>query len=135
MKKTSKILVALCIMMMIISISVVSFGADEKAGKIDTILNGLNGNADVSTTNIMNLGNSIVTVVQVAGIVIAVVILLILGIKYMMGSAEEKADYKKSMIPYIVGAVIIFGATSIVKVVYDIASAVTTTGTTGTTGQ
>ena len=134
MKKTSKILVALCIMMMIISISVVSFGADEKAGKIDTILNGLNGNANVSTTNIMNLGNSIVTVVQVAGIVIAVVILLILGIKYMMGSAEEKADYKKSMIPYIVGAVIIFGATSIVKVVYDIASAVTTTGTTGTTG-
>ena len=41
----------------------------------------------------------------------------------MMGSAEEKADYKKSMIPYIVGAVLIFASTAIVGVVYDMANA------------
>ncbi|MEI3401230.1 MAG: hypothetical protein V8R51_02250 [Clostridia bacterium] len=45
---------------------------------------------------------------QTVGIVLSVVILIILGIKYMMGSAEEKAEYKKTMIPYLIGAVSVF---------------------------
>lgn len=60
---------------------------------------------------------------QTVGIVVAVVILLILGIKYMIGSAEEKAEYKKTMIPYIVGAILIFASTTIVNVVYNMADA------------
>ncbi len=127
MKKTSKILVALCIILMIVAISVVSYGSTDQAGQV---LDKLNGQTTVSDTGITNLGNSIISVVQVVGIVIAVVILLILGIKYMMGSAEEKADYKKSMIPYIVGAVLIFAATSIVRVVYDLATSLSSSGAT-----
>ena len=60
---------------------------------------------------------------QTVGIVVAVVILLILGIKYMIGSAEEKAEYKKTMIPYLVGAILIFASTTIVNVVYNMANA------------
>ena len=122
MKKTNKIIVALCIMLTIIAISVVSFGTD--AG---SVLAGLTGNANVNTGKITDLGNSIISVVRVVGIVVAVVILLILGIKYMMGSAEEKADYKKSMIPYIVGAILIFASTAIVGVVYDMANSLNST--------
>lgn len=124
MKKTSKILVAVCIILMIITMSVVSYGTDSASD----VLSRLDGKTEVSTTGITNLGNSIISVIQVVGIIIAVVILLVLGIKYMMGSAEEKADYKKSMIPYIVGAVLIFAATSIVKVVYDISTSITSSG-------
>ena len=57
-----------------------------------------------------------------AASILAIIILIVLGVKYMMGSAEEKADYKKSMIPYIVGAVLVFASTAIVGVVYDMAS-------------
>ena len=39
-----------------------------------------------------NLGSKIIGTIQVLGIIIAVVILLVLGIKYMVGSAEEKAE-------------------------------------------
>ena len=39
----------------------------------------------------------------------AVVLVAFLGIKYMLGSAEEKAEYKKDMIPYLVGAFLLFG--------------------------
>ena len=53
--------------------------------------------------------------------VLAVGIIFVIGIKYMMGSAEEKADYKKSMIPYIVGAVLLFSASAIVGVINDLA--------------
>ena len=54
------------------------------------------------------------------GVIVAVVIILIIGIKYMVGSAEEKAEYKKTMIPYIVGAVLIFAGATIVNAVYNI---------------
>lgn len=75
-------------------------------------------------SQITNLGKTIVGLLQVAGIVIAVVVLLVLGIKYMMGSAEEKAEYKKTMIPYLVGALLIFAATTIVNVVYNMFSGI-----------
>ena len=118
MKKTSKIIVALAIIFTILAIGVIS-----QASQAGDVLGQLTGEgATVTQDNIINLGNSIIAVVRIVGVVIAVVILLILGIKYMMGSAEEKADYKKSMIPYIVGAVLIFASTAIVGVVYDMAS-------------
>lgn len=119
MKKTNKIIVALCIMLTILAISVVSFGTAIDPSE-------LTGTAPTEVTEIKDLGNRIIGIVQTVGVVIAVVILLILGIKYMMGSAEEKADYKKSMIPYIVGAILIFAASAIVGVVYDIANSLNT---------
>ena len=58
--------------------------------------------------------------------VIAVIVLLILGIKYMIGSASEKAEYKKTMIPYLVGAVLVFGAGAIAQVIVQITTNLTT---------
>ena len=54
------------------------------------------------------------------------ILLLVIGIKYMMGSASEKAEYKKTMIPYIVGAVLIFAGTSLVRVIYSLSTSVST---------
>ena len=115
MKKTSKIVVALCLILAIVMISVSSFATVtptsfevKDPSNVDTL---------------KSLGGSIIGVVRTVGVLIAVVILLVLGIKYMMGSAEEKADYKKSMIPYLVGAVLIFAASTIAGIVYDMATA------------
>ena len=119
MKKTNKLIVVLSIIFCILAIGVMSY-----ATTAGDVLAGLTGEgANVNTEGITGLGNSIIAVVRIVGIVIAVVILLVLGIKYMMGSAEEKSEYKKSMIPYIVGAVLIFASTTIVGVVYDMAMA------------
>ena len=61
----------------------------------------------------------ILGIVQGIGIGVSVIILVVIGIKYMMGSAEEKAEYKKTMLPYVVGAVLIAGAPSIASAVYS----------------
>ena len=117
MKKTNKIIVALCIIVSILMISVSSFADGEVTpGSFSAIVpNNVSG--------ITTLGSSIIGVVRTVGVLVAVVILLVLGIKYMMGSAEEKADYKKSMIPYLVGAVLVFAASTIAGIVYDMAIA------------
>lgn len=79
---------------------------------------------DPGTNDIQTLGGKILGILQTVGIVLSVIILVILGIKYMMGSAEEKAEYKKTMIPYIIGAVLIFAASNVAGMIYDWASTI-----------
>lgn len=120
MKKQVKIVsIILVVMMAIASISNVVLATGGLEADIKAIAN---GNPANKPTQVTELGKTIVTIMQTVGIVVAIVVLLVLGIKYMMGSAEEKAEYKKTMIPYIVGAVLIFASTTIVTVVYNIAS-------------
>ena len=78
----------------------------------------ITADSSVGTAGIDTVGKKIVAVLQTVGIVLSVIILIILGIKYMMGSAEEKADYKKSMMPYIIGAALIFAASAFAQVIY-----------------
>ena len=70
---------------------------------------------------IQSIGGKILSAVTTAGIVLSVIMLAVLGVKYMMGSAEEKAEYKKSMMPYLIGAVLIFAASTIATAVYNLA--------------
>ena len=122
MKKSIKVIATLLLAIMLVT----SIAGTVLAVDPNTVLNGLNGNGDVQTNDLTKIGNNIVTIIQVVGIVIAVIVLLVIGIKYMMGSASEKAEYKKTMIPYIVGAVLIFAGTSLVRVIYSLSTSVST---------
>lgn len=109
--KCIKFLSIILMTIMMVTIAVSSF-AIEPANLI--------AKENVSGSNeITGVGQSIVGILQTVGIVLSVVVLIILGIKYMMGSAEEKADYKKSMMPYVVGAGIIFAASAFAQVIYQ----------------
>jgi len=44
---------------------------------------------------------------------------MVLGIKYMIGSADQKAEYRKSMLPYLIGAILIFASTSLADIIYS----------------
>ena len=123
MKKTVKIISTILLVTMLLATIASTVYAADAGATLDKIINGVeNGGQNVNGTAIQNIGGNVVTIVQVVGIVIAIVILLVIGIKYMIGSAEEKAEYKKTMIPYIVGAVLIFAGTSIVRVIYSMTS-------------
>lgn len=122
MKKSIKVISTLLLAIMLVA----SIAGTVLAVDPNTVLNGLNGNGNVQTNDLTKVGNNIVTIIQVVGIVIAVIVLLVIGIKYMMGSASEKAEYKKTMIPYVVGAVLIFAGTSLVRVIYSLSTSVST---------
>ena len=74
-----------------------------------------------ATTTISSAGNKIIGILQVVGAVIAVIIIIVLGLKYMMGSTEEKAEYKKTMLPYLIGAILVFAAAIFAKAIVEFA--------------
>ena len=114
-KKISKIVSVLMIVAMLAMASTVVFAQSTDPRTITPV-------QGTGTGSVKSLGQQILGIVQLVGSIAAVVVLVVLGIKYMMGSAEEKAEYKKTMIPYLVGAILIFASTTIVNVVYNIAN-------------
>ena len=66
----------------------------------------------------------ILGVVQIIGSLCSVICLIVLGIKYMMGSVEEKANYKKTLIPYILGAIMVLGISNFINFIYEVATGI-----------
>lgn len=60
--------------------------------------------------------------INTLGIVVSVISLTLIGIKYMLGSVEEKAEYKKTMIPYVLGFIMLSASTTIANLLYNISS-------------
>ena len=58
-------------------------------------------------------------VIQAVGMIVSVVVASVVGIKYMMGSIEEKAEYKKTAISYVIGAIFVFSITTVPEVIYQ----------------
>lgn len=77
------------------------------------------GSSNADTSGIEKIGNQVITIVSTIGSVASVIVLIVLGLKYMMGSAEEKAEYKKTLMPYVIGAGMVFAASAIAGVIYQ----------------
>ena len=110
MKKVIKILILISLVLILFSIA--SYGAFS--------VGDITGNGR-TYTDIENKGQSIITILSTAGSILSVVVLVILGIKYMLGSVEEKAEYKRTLLPYVIGASFVFAASTIASVIYNIA--------------
>ena len=118
MKKYTKVISVLLTALIVLSVAASVFaGASLDPKNITGDTNNVNA--------IQNIGARILGIVQIVGSMAAVIVLVILGIKYMMGSAEERAEYKKTMIPYIIGAVLIFAASNLASMIYSWANAIT----------
>lgn len=118
MKKSIKIMAMILLAIILVAMPIY---AQADSSVVDTLMSG----GSVSTDGIETVGANIVSIITTIGIIVAVIVLLVLGIKYMMGSAQEKAEYKKTMIPYLVGAIIIFGASAIAKAVISMSQSIT----------
>ena len=66
----------------------------------------------------------ILGIVNTVGAVCSVAIIAIIGIKYILGSVEEKAEYKKTMLGYIIGAILLFSASTLPNILYNIGTSI-----------
>ncbi len=66
---------------------------------------------------IFTILQAVLTITQVIGVGVAVIMLIVLAIKYISAAPNDKAEIKKHMVVYVVGAVILFGAAGILEVI------------------
>lgn len=78
------------------------------------------GEAQYDEKELSKTSSVIYNILLTVGVFTSVIIGAILGIKLMISSAEEKAEVKKMLIPYIVGCIVVFGGFGIWKLVVNI---------------
>ncbi len=110
-----KIILSAMLIFLIIS-NFYSVFADIDTNKYSNIYQSSN-----DTTQIFTMSGKILGIVQVIGMGVAVISLSIMGTKYMISSVEEKAKIKEQFIPYVIGAVLLFGGATLIKIVIDFA--------------
>ena len=64
------------------------------------------------------MGGNIISVIKYVGIIIGVVIIAVIGIKYMLGSIEEKAEYKQTIMPFFIGAILLISTPILLEVIF-----------------
>lgn len=64
--------------------------------------------------------SAVLSVVRTVGAVVAVVVLMTIGAKYIVASAGDRADIKKYAINYVIGAIILLGATGILSIIKNL---------------
>lgn len=82
-------------------------------------INSANEDMQVDQAKLKSASDSIYNIVTSIGMVASVIVGIILGMKFMMESAEDKAKVKEGLMPYIVGCVVVFGAFGIWKIVIN----------------
>ena len=119
MKRIAKILTALIIIATIATMlsAVFADGASDTLSK-------LKGNTGAAPTGITTTANNIIGIVQVICYAAAIIMLIILGVQFITASPEGKATIKKSAVIYIVGAIIVFAAGTLLSVISNLSTSV-----------
>lgn len=123
MNKTIKIVSILLITAMLLStLSQVCLASDSYTSIIDSVDQAGTGQAQ-EIEGLKTMAGKVIKAIRNIAAIIAILVITILGVKYMIGSTEERAEYKKSFIPLIVGVIVVVAASSIATALFSVAGA------------
>lgn len=94
----------------------VSFAKQDVGGIVTNVENAPADTNGISGVN--EIANTVINWLWIISIIVTIIVLMVIGLKYIIGSTQEKAEYKKSLIPLVVGALLIVFATTIVKFLF-----------------
>lgn len=120
MKKIVKVILILIIAISITNISFAAEGYSISNMITDAQNFTQSGNSVesmINTTALKNTSTFIYKTLFSIGLVVAIIVGIILGIQFMIASAEDKAKVKETLIAYVVGCVVLFGAFGIWRTV------------------
>lgn len=121
--KTICIIICICLIsiMIVKPVCASSIDIDGLINKADEFVNEGESNYKADDSAIKGVSDTLYNVLLGIGIIIDVIVGIIIGIKFMLASSsEEQAKVKESLIPYLIGSAILFGAFGIWKLVVTI---------------
>ena len=123
----SKIII--CILLIMLTscfiFNIVSFGDDDNRYDVDSFLN---EEGDATTQDAFRKASTAIVVsFKVVCVTIAIIILIVIAMKYMISAPADRADIKKHAVPYVIGAIILFSTTGIISIIQQISKTIKST--------
>ena len=87
-----------------------------------SILSMKEGEETKNYNKVLTKGAKILGIFKTIAVIVAIITITIIGIRYMIGSVEQKAQYKETMIPVIIGCVLVIGLAGILTAIQAIFS-------------
>lgn len=125
-KKLTKTLSVLVMALVVLALAVTPVFASA-----DLNWDGINIKSDTSSGTAQaaqNITGTIIGVVQVIGVAVAIIMLIVLAIKYISAAPNDKAEIKKHAVVYVVGAVVLFAAAGILEIIKGFANQINEAG-------
>ena len=119
MKINKIIMVLILIIMVVLSLYTVSFAELDPTTSMKDMQDASSAEKAEGTTEVGKVINTIIGFIQVAGTGISLIMVSILGIKYLLAAPNDKADAKKQIMPMLIGAILLFGAANIMQIISD----------------
>ena len=114
MKKTKRIV------FLIVALLIVVFPLTINASQINTADYKPNELKESDLGQAPQVVADVLATIRNVGIILSVVILAVIGIKYILGSVDEKAEYKGNMVLYVTGCFLLMMATTLPSIIYDL---------------
>lgn len=120
MNKFIKIITALFIIAMLSTMVVSVFATPTDV--LDTVQG--DTNQAMSVGGLSSTIKNVIGVVQVICYSAAVIMLILIGVKFITASPEGKAEIKKAAIQYVIGAIIVFAAGTLLGIIANMSTSV-----------
>lgn len=118
MKKSKKIFLRVLPVLMVLMVVFTTGSCMYAAEPISTNFSNMTGGNGSTTLDntVKNIWASLTLILQI----LAVAAIVFAGVRYMFASADSKADIKKQMIILVIGAVMVFAASTIIQVIVNV---------------
>ncbi len=123
-KAISIILIIFLIIFMQVNISYADDSIDDVMGSAEEFIRKGEANSPIDKDSLKGTTDLLYNLLLGFAIAVAVGVGVMLGIKYMTGSLDEKAVTKQQLIGYVISCVVIFGAFGIWALAVNILSAI-----------
>ena len=103
----------------------------------EDFLSSRNNTSPINEVSLKETSDYVYNILFTIAVVLAIAIGMIIGIQFVMGSVEEQAKVKETLVPYVIGVFVVFASFTIWKIVINVGDSVSPTpagtGTTSTT--
>lgn len=83
----------------------------------DKFLNSGDNEISIDSDKLQYTSSQVYNALVIISFIVAAIVGIVLGIKYMMAGVDQKADVKQNLIIYVIGCVVAFGAFGIWKII------------------
>ena len=118
--KISKIIVLVSVFLIISVFPNTVFGEGDWVGGAKGFIGAAaREEIDIDNQKLNNASSTMFNILTSVGIVTTVIVGIMLGIIFMVASANDKAKVKEALFPYLIGCIVIFGAFGIWRIVVN----------------
>lgn len=96
-----------------------AYAGNDGVNAIISSMKGTSNAISAGNTGVGKVINNVIGILQVVGSGLSIIVITMLGIKYILASPGEKADVKKSIMPIGIGCILLFGAVNLMAAVEE----------------